>query len=75
MLRDQLRQAVADSGERQAAIARACKLTPSSLSRFLSATGGLSLDAAERLANHLRLRLMSETSDPVFKRRIEWEAE
>lgn len=57
-LSEQLRQAVLQNGEPQAGVALQCGLSPSTLSRFINAKGGLSLEAASRLASYLRLGLV-----------------
>src|SRR5687768_4200364 len=60
MLSEQLRQAIIDFGTSQVGVAHDCGLSPSTVSRFLAGKGGLSLDAADRLAGCLRLVLVPE---------------
>jgi transcriptional regulator with XRE-family HTH domain len=57
---EQLRQAIRDFGTSQIDVAQDCGLSPSTVSRFLSGKGGLSLEAADRLARCLRVVLVSE---------------
>ena len=68
---EQLRQAIHDFGTSQIGVAHDCELSPSTVSRFLSRKGGLSLEAADRLARCLRLVLVSERE--WQRREIVWE--
>jgi transcriptional regulator with XRE-family HTH domain len=61
-LSEQLRNAATvrvAAGEPQSYVARQCGLSPSLLSRFIAGKGGLSWEAADRLAAYLGVGLVS----------------
>ena len=55
--RDQLRQAIRDSGQSQLGISRATGVQQAILSKFLSGSRGLSITSIEKLVEHLGLEL------------------
>ena len=59
-LTEELRWYLKNCGTTPVDVARATNIHHSSLYRFLGATRGLSDDAADRLARHLKLRLIRE---------------
>ncbi len=59
-LTEQLRWHLKNCGTAPVDVARATNIHHSSLYRFLGATRGLSDDAADRLARHLKLRLVRD---------------
>ena len=54
---DQLRQAIADSGETEYAIAKGSGVSQSVVNRFVHCERGISLDTAARLCSYLELKL------------------
>jgi transcriptional regulator with XRE-family HTH domain len=60
LLTNQLRQAILASGETSSDICRATKLDPATMSRFLSGERGLSMQALDAIAQHLRLVLVQD---------------
>ncbi len=58
---DTLRRELRGVGQTHVMVAQGCDLSPSSISRFAAGHSGLSLDAADRLANYLGLLLVSES--------------
>ncbi|MBL8863038.1 MAG: hypothetical protein JNK02_13655 [Planctomycetes bacterium] len=58
-LSGELRAHVRGSGLSMLAVARGAQIDPAALSRFLSGKRGLRLDAVDRLAVFLRLRLVA----------------
>jgi len=54
---DQLRQAIADSGETEYAIAKGSGVSQSVVNRFVHGERGISLDTAARLCAYLELKL------------------
>ena len=54
---DQLRQAIAESGETEYAIAKGAGVSQSVVNRFVHGERGISLDTAARLCAHLELKL------------------
>lgn len=59
--RDQLRQAIRDSGQSQLGISRATGVGQAILSKFLSGSRGLSVTSIEKLVEHLGLELHPRT--------------
>lgn len=59
-LADQLREAVRMSPHTRREIAKAAGIHETTLSKFMSGDRGMSLDAIERLAEALRLRLVEK---------------
>ena len=59
--RDQLRQAIRDSGQKQLGISRATGIDQATLSKFLSGSRGLSVNSIEKLVEHLGLELHPRT--------------
>jgi transcriptional regulator with XRE-family HTH domain len=59
-LSDQVRHAIDHAGTSRYALARRIGCSQALLSRFMSRTGGLSLDILDRLAAELRLRVVTE---------------
>jgi len=59
-LSDEIREAVLASGRSQYAIAKAIGVAASTMSRFMSGKGGLSMDYIDRLGALLGLHLISE---------------
>ncbi len=60
MLTEQLRWHLKNCGTIPLDVARATNIHHSTLYRFLNGTRGLSDDATDRLAKHLRVRLVRE---------------
>lgn len=56
-LTDQIRRAIDESGESRYAIWKATGIDQAALSRFMAGKTGLSLDALDVLADHLRLTI------------------
>ncbi len=54
---DQLRQAIADSGQSEYAIAKGAGVSQSVVNRFVHGERGISLDTAARLCAYLQLDL------------------
>jgi transcriptional regulator with XRE-family HTH domain len=54
---DQIRQAVDASGLSRYAICKAIQLNQGAMSRFMSGKSGLSMDALDRLAEHIGLEV------------------
>jgi ribosome-binding protein aMBF1 (putative translation factor) len=59
-LSDEVRRAIEHAGASRYALARRIGCSQALLSRFMSRTGGISLDVLDRLAKELRLRLVTE---------------
>jgi predicted XRE-type DNA-binding protein len=59
--REQLRQAIRDSGQSQLSISRATGVQQSILSKFLGGARGLSIASIEKLVEHLALELHPRT--------------
>jgi transcriptional regulator with XRE-family HTH domain len=59
---DQLRAAVLASEESRYAIAKATGISQAMLSRFVHGKSGLSMDYIDRLAAHLKLKLVTINS-------------
>ena len=59
-LSDQVRDAIEHAGTSRYALAKRIGCSQALLSRFMSRTGGLSLDVLDRLAAELRLRVVTE---------------
>jgi predicted XRE-type DNA-binding protein len=59
--REQLRQAICDSGQSQLSISRATGVQQSILSKFLSGQRGLGIASIEKLVEHLGLELQPRT--------------
>ena len=59
--RDQLRQAIHDSGQSQLGISRATGVGQAILSKFLSGTRGLSVASIDKLVEHFALELHPRT--------------
>ena len=54
---EQIKQAVAESGQSQYAIGKATGISPSTLSRFVSGERGLPMKTLDRLADYLDLNI------------------
>ncbi|MFO0828438.1 MAG: helix-turn-helix transcriptional regulator [Phycisphaerales bacterium] len=59
-LLDRIREAVESSGQTRYAIAKATGIAQSQLSRLVRGENGLTIETAERLADHLGLRIALE---------------
>jgi transcriptional regulator with XRE-family HTH domain len=59
-LKQQLREAIRDSGQSLQQLGKACGIGADRLSRFVRDERGISLDAAEKLCTFLGLRLVGE---------------
>jgi hypothetical protein len=63
-LKAQLRQAIRDSGQSLNRLSALCGVGRDRLSRFVRGERGISMDAAERICDVLRLRLIAEGPPP-----------
>jgi transcriptional regulator with XRE-family HTH domain len=59
-LSDQLRRAISESGQTRYKIAKATGINEAALSKFFHGERGLGLESIDRLAAHLRLRVLAE---------------
>jgi transcriptional regulator with XRE-family HTH domain len=63
-LKAQLRQAIRDSGQSLNQLSALCGVGRDRLSRFVRGERGISMDAAEKICEVLRLRLITEGPPP-----------
>ena len=60
---DQLRRAIDESGMSRYAICKLIKIHQSTMSKFMHGKGGMSMDALDRLAELLGLRIVAEREE------------
>ena len=60
---DQLRRAIDESGMSRYAICKLIKIRQSTMSKFMHGKGGMSMDALDRLAELLGLRIVAEREE------------
>jgi plasmid maintenance system antidote protein VapI len=59
-LSDEVRKAIDDSGESRYAIAKATGIDESALGKFYNGQRGITTDTLDRLAEHLKLRIVMD---------------